>query len=207
MTWEVATTVPRPVGVQAPAPNTVFYSFCAQMDSPNSTIGNGGTYTIGSIINPVVGQVINKAGNTLQNTQGIFLFDQWSKGNIAQNQNDAAAVQVALWLGEGYTESTITSDGGYSSGQLSAAESLGASLLTSLGYSTSWRVSPNDVVVSYTNGQDQFVDPNAGSVPEPASFVIWGVGLGLTGVATVAGTKKTKGWKGFNHSPIGAANH
>ena len=189
MTWQVVTAVPRS---NAPAPNTVFYAFCAQMNSPDSTISPGSTYTVGSIIAPVLGQAINKAGNILGDTQGLFLFDQWSVGNIIQSQDSAAAVQAALWTGEGYTAGDITGDGGYSSGQLANAQTLGASLLSSLGYTPSWQVAPSDEVVSFTTGQDQFVYADPAAVPEPASFLIWAMGLGLAGAASVVGRKETK---------------
>jgi hypothetical protein len=195
-TWQVASTAPRTDGSTAPAVGTSFYSFCAQIGGSGSTISAGNTYTITSFITPVVGQAINAGGNTLVNTQGLFLFDQWSAGNIAQNQSDAAAIQVALWLSEGYTSSAIESTAGYSSSQFSAAQSQESSLLSSLGYSSAWQVGTNDKVAILNGAQDQFVScsTSTSSVPEPASFVIWGI-VSLAGAATVIGKKAIKGRK------------
>ena len=193
-TWQIATTAPRTDGSQAPASGTTFYAFCGQMTGNNSDISNGGTYTVAQIINPAIGSLINKAGNTLVNTQGLFLFDQWANGNIALTQANAAAVQAALWLGEGYAPSTINSNAGFSPTDLASAQSTASSLLTSLGYSPAWQIGPNDNVAILSNGQDEFFygDPKAGAVPEPASFLIWGVGLSLAGAATVIGAKRTR---------------
>jgi len=153
-TWNVASTVPNsgssPVG-------TVFYTFCAQIGGAGSTIGPPGmTYTIDGFISPVVGQPINAAGSTLVDTQGLFLFDQWSTGNLTQNVATAAAVQVALWSSEGYTATQIEG-AGFSSSLYSDSVALESSLLSSLGYTSAWQPGPNDQVIVLDNAQDQFI--------------------------------------------------
>jgi hypothetical protein len=193
-TWQVASTVPRTDGTQPPAVGTVFYTFCAQIGGAGSLIAPGNTYTIGSFITPVVGQKINVGGNTLVDNKGLFLFDKWSTGGITQNDNTASALQVSLWLSEGYTAGNVESEGGYTASQLSAAETEESTLLTALGYTSSWKIGANDEVAVLNNAQDQFVyvSTSSGSVPEPDSVAIWGL-FGLAGAATVVASKAKKG--------------
>jgi hypothetical protein len=193
-TWNVASTVP---GSGSSPVNTVFYAFCAQIGGSGGDVALNTTYTIDSFISPVVGQTINAAGNTLLDTKGLFLFDQWSSGNLAQNAANAAAVQVALWSSEGYTASDIEG-AGYSASLYASSVTLEASLLSSLGYTSSWQVGANDQVMVLDNAQDQFIY-NSNGVPEPASFAIWGV-FGLAGAASVVASKAVRKSKSLSCS-------
>jgi hypothetical protein len=185
--WIVASTAPRTNGTQPPAVNTAFNSFCAQLEGDGSWLNQGETYTINRFITPIVGQVINKAGATLLDSKGAFLFDAWSEGKIAQTQSGAAAVQVALWMSEGYTGDEIVSTARFTSSELAAAENLEHSLLKSLGYHCSWQI-PTDDKVMVLGGQDQWVDPGNSGVPEPSSIVVWSL-LGAAGVAIALRSK------------------
>jgi hypothetical protein len=215
--WTVASTV----STTDAAVGTGFQTFCAELgDDGNAYIYFGATYKIAQFITPVVGQLINpgdtdpRYGNphTLVDTRGIYLFDLWSEGLIAKNPSNAAAVQVALWHSIGYTDSEIYSDGG-----IPVTPDLD-SLISHLAaaWTSSWTTAPDDqvgvlqVAGSGSPGQDQIffvdVDPSDNGLPhapEPATIVIWGVGLGLAGAAALRRRKQPRGgWSDENRQAI-----
>jgi hypothetical protein len=209
--WTVSSVVPSPPS--SPVGST-FQSFC---DELQQSISTGTSYTVSSVFTPTTGGTINSSGNVLNNMKGIYLFDLWSNGLITQNAANAGAVQVAIWQSEGYTSSAIMSTGGFSSSQYFAASAAISSLLAitdiSGSYSSSWTPTDVGAIILKHNGtgaQDQIVlvstsnNNNNGSVPEPASLVVWGLGASLAaGAAALRRRKQPRGrWSAANRQVI-----
>jgi hypothetical protein len=116
-----------------------------------------------------------------------------SRGLFA-GQNEVAAVSVAFALRGGSTSSAVESSRGYSFSHFTPAQPLESPLHTARGDSSPWQIGANDKVAAPNGAQDPATDPPAGSiaVPEPASFVIWGM-ISLAGAVTVIGKKAIRG--------------
>ena len=200
--------VDSPVQSGDSLPGTQFFTFCTALGSTGDTITTTGTYTITGFITPVVGQPFNDDGNILLDTKGVFLFDAWSNGggSLAHTLANAEAVQLALWLSEGYSAtgatSTIQTAGAYTSAVITSAMSTEAFLLSSssgLGYSSSWSVPASDKVMLLGGAQDMAVyvtmNPNSqqpSSTPEPATLLIWGVGGVAAGAVALHRKRKQR---------------
>jgi hypothetical protein len=174
-----------------------FFSFCIEIQE---NISAGSVYTVTNVIaaaSIMPGVQINSSGYQLNDTKGIFLFDQWSQsstlfGHATNGVEAAKAVQIALWESEGYDENYIYMHTTYGDPTaIHADETLANTIAAELGWTTSWL--PIDVDAMWlstggVNNQDQvFLIPqqtggHQGTVPEPASVAIWGLGICFAGV-------------------------
>jgi hypothetical protein len=197
--------------------NTAFQTFCVELTQTISTGSPGPYYKVSSVFTPTVGSFINSSSSTLGNLQGIYLFDLWSANKITQNATNAGVVQAALWESEGYSDSQIASALGISTFYLnntvdtSIQTFLGVALSTSTSYSN---YSPSDVVafdlktLGGSGAQDQIVlgtvgGSNNGSVPEPVSLAVWGIGAGLAAGSVALRRKQPNGrWSKKNRQAI-----
>jgi hypothetical protein len=185
--WKV-TALGHPIADYGADPPTIgehFSTFCTEL---TQTISAGTTYKVKTNpYTPVVGGSSNTSGKTWLDLSGVFLFERWSDGALAwaghTSSDIAAAVQVALWKSENYSNSSISSNGGLTA---SAYTTQISTWLTAFGYTGTW-TSDNTKVVELTtlaNGyaQDQIVlvsvPEEHEAVPEPISVLVWTL-LGL----------------------------
>ena len=146
-----------------------FQSFCVAI---YQNIGWGGQYNVSEFLPAQTNGQINWAGYKLADLDGVYLFDLWSHNAIVQNQADAGAVQVALWLSEGYIERDITGEGGYSSTDYNNALSTIETLLNYTGTDTP------DEFAAYlaTNGANSLLPANYTATDVSAIELTNGVG-------------------------------
>ncbi len=228
--WTV-TTVVTPTAASS-APGTTFQSFCVQLQQD---IAPGGTYFVSNVLtNLKIGSTLNSSGSTLNSTAGLYLFDLWSENvnTFAHTAANAGMVQIALWLGEGYTESQIVNGAGYTSnsqdtGTFDVADAAIKSwesnptvytLLDGSVYGQNWVPPSNIDAIELNNlcgtgAQGQLVyspilsggnQPSDNfPVPEPVAVVIWGVGAVLAGAAALRRRKQPRGrWSEENRQAI-----
>ena len=156
-------------GVSTPVGGTL-QTFCTEL---NLYISSSMSVASPPISNLTIGSYLNTTGQTLQNTQGLYLFDLWSNGLLAPyfssygTKNVAGAVQVEIWLSEGYGTQAIANNGGISGNALTTAIADANYFVHNvLDGSTSWSNgwTPTDIAAVDLNayprggpGQDQIV--------------------------------------------------
>lgn len=222
-TWEVIAD-DTANGVSS-SPGTYFQTFCTQLTQSISATND---YTVTSVTNsPAINSALNTTGNSLQNYAGLYLFDLWNKGLLASSDvtygtaNVAGAVQVQIWLSEGYTSTQISTSSGIFGTTLTNDEFLANTLLsisdtgnTGTSYAT---FSPTDIAavdlnnLSGQGAQDQvLLIPSSGTsssgqptAPEPTGIIVWGIGAGVAGAAAVRrrGQRRTR-WTKQNRQAI-----
>ncbi len=182
-----------------------------------SSISTGKNYTVSNTLTiTTTGSVINSSGKTLNNFEGIYLFDLWSNNLLSKSASTAGAVQVAIWESEGYSSTDIMGNGGFSFTDYTNANNLIPTLLGTTDISGSWSSSwtPTDVGVIYlthngSGAQDQIVLVNTSNnnnsvVPEPVSILVWGAGAGLAAGAVAMRRREEprRKWSAKNRQAI-----
>lgn len=174
-----------------------FQTFCVEL---TEHITFGTTYTVYGI-----GTTNHQGGKTL-GTDTAWLYTQFREGDIVlSGANQENAMQLGIWRGMGYTDSQIASAMNGHANWGSAANALANYIpildailgnwfaTLSADYAAWIANGPNYYggvqIINIANSsggyaQDQLIwnpvpDPEPGTVPEPATVVIWGTMLGL----------------------------
>ena len=139
------------------------------------------------------------------NLKGIWVFDQWAQGlltwtgtaSLNTPNNIAGAVQLAIWLSEGYTETSnnLHSKLGLTTSQYSPFESQVSSW--EAGFPVGWTPDADKIVylkntATGAASQDQMFLVSAvplQNVPEPASIIVWSL-MGLSASGVVAARRR-----------------